>query len=82
MAKQRHLDNAPIVEAIIDFRVRLAPAFDLAGFSSLKQTLHTEYPKMEDRREFAAGIQLANKQVHQVFEDKGLVVYLFRSEDG
>jgi len=82
MAKQRHLSNAPIVEAIIDFRVRLAPSFDVMGFTSLRQTLHPEYPKMEERREFAAGIQLANKQVQHVFEDKGLAGYFFRSEDG
>lgn len=82
MAKQRHLDNAPIVEAIIDFRVRLAPTFDLTGFISPGQTLHPEYPKMEEKREFATGIQLANNRVQPLFEDKGLMGYFFRSEDG
>src|SRR4030042_630242 len=81
MAKQRHLKNAPIVEAIIDFRAKLASGFDVTGFAALKETLHINYPKMEERREFAAGLELTGKQVQQIFEDKGLHGYLFRSDD-
>jgi uncharacterized protein (TIGR04255 family) len=81
MAKQRHLKNAPIVEAIIDFRAKLSSNFDVTGFAALKETLHVDYPKMEERREFAAGLELTGKQVQQIFEDKGLHGYLFRSDD-
>lgn len=81
MAEQKHLNNAPIVEAIIDFRVRLAPAFDVAGFASLKEPLLVDYPIVQERRAFEAGVGVAGKQVQQMFEDKGLLGYLFRSGD-
>jgi uncharacterized protein (TIGR04255 family) len=82
MAKQRYLNNAPIVEAIVDLRVRLAPAFDVTGLASLQEAIRVDYPKMEQRREFLAGIDFAGKQVQQVFEDKGLGGYISRSDDG
>jgi uncharacterized protein (TIGR04255 family) len=81
MARQRHLNNAPIVEAIIDFRVRLAPTFDVTRFASLKETLRIDYPKVQEPREFVAGIEFAGKQVQQILEDKGLRGYFFRSVD-
>jgi len=81
MAKYRHLNNAPIVEAIIDFRVKLASNFDVTGFASLKETLHVDYPRVQEPREFIAGVQFAGTQVQQVLEDKGLRGYFFRSAD-
>jgi uncharacterized protein (TIGR04255 family) len=81
MAERRHLNNAPIVEAIIDFRVRLAPTFDVTTFATLKETLSVDYPKMKNRREFVTGIGFADKQVQQIFEDKGLRGYFFESDD-
>ncbi len=80
MARQRHLKNAPLVEAIIDFRVRLAP-FDVTRFASLKETLRIDYPKVQEPREFVAGIGFAGKQVQQILEDKGLRGYFLRSVD-
>jgi uncharacterized protein (TIGR04255 family) len=81
MARQRHLNKAPIVEAIIDFRVKLASDFDVTKLASLKETLLVDYPVVQERRAFEAGVEVAGKQVQQMFEDKGLLGYLFRSGD-
>lgn len=80
MAEQRHLTHAPIVEAILDFRVKLRPAFDVTAFTSLKETLH-DYPYMEDKRLIVTGFGVAGKQVQSSLEDKGLVGYFFKSHD-
>lgn len=83
MAKYRHLANAPITEAIIDFRVKLSSKFRVAEFSSLKEVLLDSYPNVEERRLIAGGIKVvAGKQIEQTIEDKGRHGYFFRSHDG
>ena len=37
MAEVRHLNNAPITEAIIDFRVKLPSEFKVEAFLELKK---------------------------------------------
>jgi uncharacterized protein (TIGR04255 family) len=82
MARQRHLNNAPIFEAIIDFRVKLVPDFDVTVFKQLKETLRLDYPKdPEESREFITALQFRNKELQQILEDKGLRGYFFKSGD-
>lgn len=46
MARARpHLSNAPITEAVIDFRLRQRPAFDLAALQEMASRLEPEYVK-------------------------------------
>lgn len=80
MAEYRHLNNAPITEAIIDLRVRLPSEFQVKNFSSLRETLHDQYPGVEERRLItgAFGIE-AGKPVMRPPVDKGIEGYLFRS---
>ena len=82
MAKYRHLDNAPITEAIIDLRVRLTSEFQIEKFSSLREMLHDQYTDVEERRliKGAFGME-AGKPVVQPPEDKGIETYLFKSAD-
>jgi uncharacterized protein (TIGR04255 family) len=47
MAKQRHLKNAPITEALIDIRVKLEKSFKVEKFETLKQELSDSYPITE-----------------------------------
>ncbi|MCX5999395.1 MAG: TIGR04255 family protein [Chloroflexi bacterium] len=81
MATQRHLKNAPVVEALIDLRVTLPSTFDVAGLALLKDTLQADYPKAAERREFEGGLEVADKRVQHTFEDKGLHGYQLRSGD-
>jgi len=82
MAKQRHLTNAPILEAIIDFRVKLPPAFNPEDFSSLSRDLSDRYPKNGPRRIFAGSFGMKkDKPFIQKPEIKGIQGYIFKSED-
>jgi len=82
MAKQRHLTKAPIVEAIIDFRVKLPSDYNVENFLSLKKKLAKDYPKVEERLAFESGLVVKDKQVEQILKDRGLQGYFFKSSDG
>jgi len=82
MARQRYLKNAPIVEAIIDFRVKLPTKFEVKTLVSIKEMLGDSYPQMEERREFEAGVRIKDKRVEHMIEEKGLQGYFFKSPDG
>lgn len=82
MAKQRHLNNAPIVEAIIDFRVKLPSGYNVAEFSSLKEKLGNSYPQVQESRAFESGVRVKDKQIEQILKDRGLRGYAFKSVDG
>lgn len=82
MAKVRHLKNAPIVEAIIDFRVKLPPDFDPNLFSSLKENLSDKYSKIEKGKMIVGSIIISgDKPIIEPPTDKGLQGYRFTSKD-
>lgn len=82
MARPRHLKNAPIVEAIVDFRVKLPAKFEVTTLASIKEMLGGSYPQMEERREIETGISVKGKRVEHIVEEKGLQGYFFKSPDG
>lgn len=82
MATQRHLKNAPIVEAIIDIRAKLRNTFKVEEFSSLREALSNNYPVMEERRAIEFGGTIAGGKVQQTLADKGPMGYFFKSHDG
>ena len=77
-----HLNKAPIVEAVIDLRVRLPADFDIASFKALHPQFQAEYPKVEDQKlvehEFE---QVPGKQPSLSVQDHGIQGYVFRSAD-
>jgi uncharacterized protein (TIGR04255 family) len=81
MAKQRHLTKAPIVEAIIDFRVKLPSGYKVTNLLSLQKKLSKSYPQVEERRAFEGGLRLKDKEVEQILKDRGLQGYFFKSHD-
>ena len=82
MARPRHLKNAPIIEAIIDFRVRLPVEFDAEGFSSLREDLSDKYPKIEKGRVITGSIKIkGDKPIVETTEDTGIKGYRFTSRD-
>jgi len=84
MAAIRHLTRAPIVEAILDFRVgSLDPDFQPEAFLSLKDRLREHYPVAEERRFFQASFEFREGKAMPP-EEKfgGLQGYNFKSEDG
>ncbi len=83
MAKARHLKNAPIVEAIIDFRARLPVGFDVKKeFSSLKKELSGRYKKVEKGWLITGSIEVKDaKPVVETHEDEDIKGYRFTSRD-
>ena len=82
MARQRHLKNAPIVEALIDLRVNVQPEFDAGEFLKLSKELSDRYPKFKPRKLITGAVGLhAGKPFVQPPEDKGIHGYIFQSTD-
>ena len=71
------------MEAIIDFRVRLAADFDIARFKALHPQLQAQYPKVEDMRLVEQQFEhTPSKEPSHSVKDHGLQGYLFRSAEG
>jgi len=82
MARQRHLNKAPITEAIIDFRVILPSGFEPQEFSNLSVDLSGRYPKNEPRRIITGAFGMEKgKPFIETPEDKGIQGYIYKSED-
>lgn len=84
MAQRRHLQHAPITEALVDLRA--APTVEFGGgevLDRLKSSLSDRYPKYSERRVFEARLEIRKGQA-LVPEgmDKGLHGHFFESEDG
>ena len=82
MAQSRYLARAPIVEAVIDVRVRTAPDLRVEVFEDLGE-LAADYPKRDELTQFEMGFtKLPGKppDAHQV--DRGKIGFRHVSEDG
>src|SRR5262249_50624374 len=78
----RHLRDAPITEAIIDFRVKARSAFDPKEFNRLKPELLARFPKMDEARFGSITFQFPpTGATPPVMEAQGLQGVLFRSAD-
>jgi hypothetical protein len=82
MPHSRHLENAPIVEAIIDLRVKARQGLRAEEFAGVKTQLEDRFPKMEERRSLEAGFEVRLGGSHaSSLRDLGLYGYFFRAED-
>ena len=81
MAGYRHLNNAPITEAIIDLRVRLPSEFQVEKFSSLKEMLHDQYPGVDTRKSIEGEMEIGGSKLRQSLRDTGIHGYVFKSLD-
>ncbi len=83
MPEPRHLRNAPITEAIIDFRVKARPGFRPEEFADLKPNLVERFPKVDERRALQAIVAMKQKEGQPpVVQDLGLQGYFFKTADG
>lgn len=81
LAKQRHLNNAPIIEAIIDIRINAPSGFNPQIFSSLPDELSKQYPKREDGKLITGSIEIKNNRPIAPLKEKGIQGYRYASED-
>ena len=83
MIEVRHLDNAPIVEALIDFRVNIPTEFNVQIFSSLGSDFASKYPKRESLTSGNIEFRIEDgKPVVKSNVDKGIQGYIYKSADG
>ncbi len=81
MREPRHLRNAPIAEAIVDFRVKARADFRAAQFAELKARLADRFPKIDERRGIEGMVQFGRGKSQAATRDLGLQGYFFKSED-
>jgi uncharacterized protein (TIGR04255 family) len=82
MPAPRHLRVAPIVEAIIDFRVKARPGLEHRDFESLKGQLSARFPHVDEQRGGTVTFQLTPAGVQpSTTEQGGFQGLVFRSSD-
>jgi uncharacterized protein (TIGR04255 family) len=82
MAEQRHLNNAPITEAIIDIRGKLPNEFKVDQFEAIKNELEKNYPIMDKQQ--TSEVRFEFKEGKPKFfphEDLGIQGYFFKTND-
>ncbi len=82
MAEAKHLENAPITEAIIDFRIKPKEGFRVDKFLELKSALAKEYPKVQKQQLIEGGFEIAPGKPVKVSKTEGIGGYWFISSDG
>jgi uncharacterized protein (TIGR04255 family) len=82
MAEVRHLNNAPITEALIDFRVKLPSEFKVEAFLELKKTIGDRFSKVQERKLFSGQLRFKKGEPQPPSaEYHGVHGYFFRPED-
>jgi len=82
MPDQRHLRNAPITEAIIDFRVKARTAFRPEEFAGLRTPLAERFPNVDERRGLHTTFDMIERPGQPpVVKDLGLQGYFFKTSD-
>ena len=82
MATQVHLENAPIVEALVDIRVKLPPEVDIIKLESIEKLISTQYPKKKKRIKLEGTFGVREGE-HPEHKDTPAQVdgYIYASED-
>jgi uncharacterized protein (TIGR04255 family) len=81
MARVRHLRNAPITEAIVDFRVSVAKEFRPDRLRQASDLLAREYPLIEEPKRYEAHVELSEGQLKTASRDLGFHGIWLRTED-
>jgi uncharacterized protein (TIGR04255 family) len=84
MDTKRHLKNAPITEAIFDFRVNPKQKFDANLLLNAEKILSDTYPKRDPLRQIEGkfGIEVVDNKTRFISpQDRGIQGYMFKSED-
>jgi len=82
MAVQKHLNNAPITEAILDIRLKLPASVKTSVLLSAHSQIGQQYPNKQERRKWEGQIVIDQSQVPQTKTAVGEVDgYLFQSLD-
>lgn len=81
MAEKKHLENAPITEALIDIRVKLSTNFDVAVFDSLNTKELSDYPLKEKQSEYSADLKVDKDKPSIKTRSKGVKGFIYKTKD-
>jgi uncharacterized protein (TIGR04255 family) len=82
MAKYKHLNNAPIREAVVDIRVEPIKAIGEDTLHQIKQIIRDKYPDYDPIRAFQGTIGvLEGKPITEPMTEIGIIGYKFKSTD-
>jgi len=85
MAAIRHLERAPITEALVDFKVTLPGDFPAEKLGAVSDQLKSDYPNREEQNAFEAQFKLGGKgapgPTPVTTRALGLRGYFFKSND-
>lgn len=77
-----HLPNAPIQEALIDFRCKLPDGFSVSTFKNLSAKIGDAYPNQKPRRVLHAQFGLLDEEAFASADQASVDGYLFSSVSG
>lgn len=82
MAQQRHLENAPITEALLDIRAKLPKEFHTKEFLPLMEKLSKQYPISKEQRAWEGQHKIDKGQyVESSVKDLGIQGYFLKTSD-
>lgn len=81
MTKYPILKKAPITEALIDIRLKLPTAFDVAKIDSIYKSISDRYPEKQELRQIEAQIDIKKKESVKTSATK-VTGYRYISPDG
>lgn len=76
-----HLSNAPIIEAVIDFRFLPALNIEHNKIGELQEAIINEYPIKQENKEFQLGFVVGPEQTTQQTISDSVVGYRFENAD-
>ena len=81
MPEPRHLNNAPITEALIDFRIAPPVKVPPAQMAETRERIRDRYPTMQERKEFQGEIKVEGGRLVANTKSLGLLGYFLKTED-
>lgn len=76
----KHLNNAPITEALLDLRVQLPPGTTLSELESLHRRIEHEYPAKQSKKKFH--VMLDTQHPATASQEVSDLGFIFWSSDG
>lgn len=76
-----HLANAPIVEAVIDWKAKLPEPFEMAKLKQVGDLISRGYSHVDEQRQFEHLIQVSESEPKQSVRQMGVQAYRYRSAD-
>ena len=81
MPDPRHLNNAPITEALIDFQIAPPVKVPSAQMAETHKRIRDSYPAMQERKRFQGEIKIEGGKLVVNTESLGILGYILKTED-